>query len=144
MTVEALNLEVVVEDVAAHLWVVRKEWRNSHILEPQAAAEPGSFLVTAVRIVAAKPKAERGAEWIGVVEGLEVVISWTGGVASASAGLDPSRAPALAGIANVISRRLEQVGIGGELGGQGTPQVDALFKAIALLPRQDGSTGWGA
>ena len=59
------------------------------------------------------------------------------GVAGSAARFQASRPPPLAGIANLVAGRLEQVGIGLEAGRQGTPEVDAFLEAVAFLAGQD-------
>ena len=142
--VEALDLEVVVENVAANLRVVRKERRHRHILGAQPAGDTRTLLVGAMRVAATEPKTERSPGRVGFVEGLEVVVPRACGIARAAPGFQAPGRPALAGEADVVPRRFEQVGVRHELGGQGTPQVDALFEAVALLARQDGPPGWSA
>ena len=59
LAVEALDLEVVVQEVATNFGHVGKEVGHAHVIEAQPAGQARALFVTAMRIRAAEPEAER-------------------------------------------------------------------------------------
>ncbi len=144
VAVEALHLEVVVEQVASHLRGVRQERRHR---DPcRAATERGAaaWRVRSVRIGTAEPETERTVSRPHLQEGREVVESRTRRIASAPTRLDPARPPPLAGVADDVTGRLEEIGIDGVRAREGAPEVAGVLEPVDRLAGQERRARRGA
>src|SRR5262249_25902962 len=119
LAVEALHGPIVIADVFAHGFAVRKIRGDADVIEFHSAPDAALPSVLAVRIVAAEPEANRLALRPRVEEGGEILEPGAGGVALASAGFLAAGAPAFSREADLVAGLFEQVGNDGKLGRQG-------------------------
>jgi hypothetical protein len=137
LRVEAVDLEGVVEQVAADLGGVGPVGRDRDVGEALAGFASGAFFVNAMRPGGAEPKEKRCAGRAIAEERVEIfrviarveggvgpwreeffVVFSAEGMARESAGRALARAPAFAGEAGAVMGRLEEMGKHGEFLGQ--------------------------
>ena len=161
--VEPLDLEGVVEHVAADRPVVRVVPGKFNGLRIASFAEPRAILVGAVWLLGAVPEAEGLAGLSGSFEELiEVrrivdvrhrpvrrsrsmpVVRRPGGVSLKAPGLGVAGSPPFAGVADDVAGLLQQVGIDRPLRREDAIMVAGFFKLPGVPPGQDARPAWGA
>ena len=157
--VEMLDLDVVVEDVAADNGMIGKDLWDDHLGRILARALSRTKFECAVRFARPQPKAKRlillhfsekiieVGRVIGISHRPERRFQPTfleflaRGVGIAPSRCQASGAPSFTGKANGISRFGQYLGVGNEFLGQGTVDVARFLQAPNVLSREDGTAG---
>ena len=117
---------------------------HGDVFELDAGLLLGRPLVRPVRIVTAKPEAERLALGDGLEERREVLELWSGRVPRPPGPLNRPRPPALAGVSDDVPFFLQKIGIGLELCIQSAVQIGAVFEPVGHLSGECRSAGRSA
>src|SRR5262249_15544251 len=102
VTVEPLDLGVIIQYVAAHLGGVGQVWRHYNLFRLHPGLHASVLVIRAVRVVRAKPEAERFACWHLLEELVETFELRPRRVARATARLKIARPPAFARVADKV------------------------------------------
>ncbi len=135
VAVEALDLEVVIEQVVADVSRVGQVSRHAHRVSLHAALPAASRLVRAVGVGASEPEAEWAAGRARPQELLEALERRAGRVPRAAAGFEAPGPPPFAREPDDVAGLLQQVGI------HHVPLREVAVQASALLEAVDGLAG---
>ena len=115
VAVETLDLEVVVEDVAAHGRCVRQERRHGYVFDAMSGLHTSAAFVRPVRILTAEPETERLAGRHALQKRRKILADRPCRIVLAPAELEITGTPALSFEADMITRLRQQVGINRKL-----------------------------